>query len=59
MPGAESDDVKEAVYTAIGFAVLGFQRLQVKRHQLEKEVGSVARAWTRHGAEWINDTENR
>jgi hypothetical protein len=29
---------RDAAYTAVGFGVLGFQRLQVRRRQLTKEV---------------------
>ena len=31
--------VREAGYTAIGFGVLAYQRLQVRRRELAKEVG--------------------
>ncbi|MEZ5280402.1 MAG: hypothetical protein R2770_08000 [Acidimicrobiales bacterium] len=55
MASSESDDLRDAAYTAIGFAVLGFQRLQVKRRQLEREFGSLARSWTRHGSEWLEE----
>ena len=30
---------KEAAYTAVGFGVLAFQRLQVQRRELVKQVG--------------------
>ena len=30
---------RDAVYTAVGFGVLGFQRLQVRRQELVKQVG--------------------
>jgi hypothetical protein len=30
---------RDAAYTAVGFGVLGVQRLQVKRREVQKEVG--------------------
>jgi len=34
-------NAKEAGYVAIGFALLGFQRVQVRRRDLEKELRRV------------------
>lgn len=36
-------DLEGAFYTAVGFAVLGFQRLQVARRDLPGEMRSLAR----------------
>ncbi|NOX31836.1 MAG: hypothetical protein GXP35_17595 [Actinobacteria bacterium] len=42
---AELDDV---VYTAIGFAVLAFQRTQVARREIERELASIGRSVSSH-----------
>ena len=34
--------VKDAVYTAVGFGVLGFQQLQVRRRDLRTQLRRVA-----------------
>jgi len=45
---AELDDV---VYTAIGFAVLAFQRSQVARREIERELASIGRSVSSHARE--------
>ena len=44
--GVDPDDVRvlvrDAVYTAIGFGVLGVQRLQVRRRELTSDLGAKA-----------------
>ncbi|MCP4957861.1 MAG: hypothetical protein GY925_01190 [Actinomycetia bacterium] len=51
MPPDDTDPLAEVVYTIIGFAVLGFQRAQVRRRRLRSELSSIARSWARHSAE--------
>jgi hypothetical protein len=38
-----SKTVENAVYTAVGLGILGFQHLQVQRRQLERQVTSTVR----------------
>ena len=37
---ALTDTVKDAAYVTIGFGVLGFQKAQVRRHELTKQLES-------------------
>ena len=48
---------RDAAYTAIGFAVLGFQRAQVIRPELTDEVTSIGRSFARHVEEAITDRD--
>jgi len=47
MAGLSLDDlgttVENALYTAVGLGILGFQHLQVQRRQLAQQVGSTVR----------------
>lgn len=36
------DGLRDSLYTAVGFAVLGFQQAQVQRRQLQKELARLA-----------------
>ena len=38
-----TDAVENTVYTAVGLGILGFQHLQVQRHELTKQVSGVVR----------------
>jgi hypothetical protein len=50
MSGISVDDlatsVENAVYTAVGLGILGFQHLQVQRHQLTRQVSATVRGVT-------------
>lgn len=36
------DRLRDSLYTAVGFGVLGFQQAQVRRRQLQKELARLA-----------------
>ncbi len=38
----DADAVKDALYTAVGFGVLGFQQLQLRRRELQKDLARLA-----------------
>ena len=38
-----TDAVENTVYTAVGLGILGFQHLQVQRHELAKQVAGAVR----------------
>jgi len=40
---AIGEKVENAVYTAVGLGILGFQHLQVQRRQLRRQVTATAR----------------
>lgn len=50
MSGISVDDlatsVENAVYTAVGLGILGFQHLQVQRQQLARQVSATVRGVT-------------
>jgi uncharacterized protein HemX len=50
MSGISVDDlatsVENAVYTAVGLGILGFQHLQVQRQQLTRQVSATVRGVT-------------
>ena len=37
-----ADRLRESLYTAVGFGVLGFQQAQVRRRQLQRELARLA-----------------
>ena len=41
MNDADSD-LRDALYTAVGFGVLGIQQAQLRRRELQKELGRLA-----------------
>ncbi|MDA8262048.1 MAG: hypothetical protein M0Z47_04380 [Actinomycetota bacterium] len=47
MDKSAGDELRELAFTVVGFGVLGFQRLMVARHDIEKavskSVGELAR----------------
>jgi hypothetical protein len=53
----DRSDSHDAIHTIIGFAILGFQRLQVRRRDLERELSSIAKSVVRHSAEWIEERD--
>lgn len=61
-PAPPQDDLleraRDAAYTAVGFGVLAFQRLQVERRQLAKDLSAAAvggRAGARRMARQLDD----
>ena len=38
----DADPLKDALYTAVGFGVLGFQQLQLRRRELQKDLARLA-----------------
>ncbi|HEX6417288.1 MAG TPA: hypothetical protein VFZ77_02285 [Acidimicrobiales bacterium] len=40
--------LENAVYTAVGLGILGFQHLQVQRQQLARQVSATVRGVTEH-----------
>ncbi len=49
MPVTET--LKDAAYVTIGFGVIGFQKAQVRRQELKKQLGSQVAAGRRNVAE--------
>jgi hypothetical protein len=47
MPALSSDDlsttVENALYTAVGLGILGYQHLQVRRREVQRQLATVAR----------------
>lgn len=41
----DADPLREALYTAVGFGVLGFQQVQVRRRELQKDLARLAAEW--------------
>ena len=37
-----TDGLRESLYTAVGFGVLGFQQLQLRRRELQRELARLA-----------------
>ena len=50
--------LSDVAYTAVGFAVLTFQRVQVARNEMRRELSSIASSITKHGAELVNERRN-
>ena len=42
LAGGVPDPLSDALYTAVGFGVLGVQRLQVERRRVQKDLASAA-----------------
>ena len=38
----DADALKDALYTAVGFGVLGFQQVQLRRRELQKDLARLA-----------------
>ena len=38
----DADPLKDALYTAVGFGVLGFQQVQLRRRELQKDLARLA-----------------
>jgi hypothetical protein len=38
----DDDALKDALYTAVGFGVLGFQQVQLRRRELQKDLARLA-----------------
>ena len=41
----DADPLREALYTAVGFGVLGFQQIQLRRRELQKDLARLAAEW--------------
>ncbi|HJV09708.1 MAG TPA: hypothetical protein VJ653_08500 [Acidimicrobiales bacterium] len=41
----DADPLREALYTAVGFGVLGFQQVQLRRRELQKDLVRLAAEW--------------
>ena len=51
------DGLRDSLYTAVGFAVLGFQQAQVQRRQLQKELARLAVEVNEKGEPVLDDLE--
>jgi hypothetical protein len=41
----DADPLRDALYTAVGFGVLGFQQAQLRRRELQKDLARLAAEW--------------
>ena len=41
----DADPLRDALYTAVGFGVLGFQQAQLRRRELQKDLARLATEW--------------
>lgn len=51
--------LRESLYTAVGFGVLGFQQAQVRRRQLQKELSRLAAELDERVDPMLEDLEAR
>lgn len=41
----DADPLRDALYTAVGFGVLGFQQAQLRRRELQKDLVRLTAEW--------------
>ena len=41
----DADPLRDALYTAVGFGVLGFQQAQLRRRELQKDLARLTAEW--------------